>query len=474
MTNFSTTAASSDAKNPDAAHIPPSGWGQRIGDLRRSKFVKDAIGLTTGKGLNLVLGMLSTLIFGIVFAKPEIAMISLFEMLVDLVMAFGVNWSAAGITRFGKDELHKKQSLAYTSSTRLYVLVPIVVTAVILLLFFRTSVLDYLGAANPVLIWYLIGSLIVSLLHDQLTTMLATREKHFANALFYVAQGVAKLVILATFLSGIIEPSAIGYVSALMWLNGLILLLRLPSCGSSFLYPMQRVRSEDLQAFVRYVVPQLYGVAGIYVVNWVDVYFIRKYGTLDALGAYQFLYSIFLKFAVFAFVANSILFPRIMAWKIENPDAIARFARKVPHLVLIVTILCSGLLLVLFPPLFDAFFGDKYVMGYVSFSLLICSLPCYFISYLFIPVLNSYDRVRYVQNINILSAICNLVVDYLLVPRFGIIGAALGTFVAYWVKAVLLMMPVHELFALRWRLILFLHIVLAGYVVFRFVAAVTL
>jgi len=471
MPDSSSKPASSEAGSQDRIR---SIWSKRMGGWRRNKFLQDAISLSTGKGLNLVLGMASTLIFGIVFAKPDIAMISLFEMFVDLVMAFGVNWSAVGITRFGRDELHKNNSLSYTSSTRLHVLVPIVAVFVLLIWFFRHSLLDYLGATNPVLIWYMIGSLIVSVLHEQLSTMLATREKHFSNAMFFVAQGVAKLVILATFLSGTLEPSAVGYVAAVMWLNGLILLLRLPACGGSFLYPVRRVRNEDLKAFVRYVIPQLYGVAGLYVINWVDVYFIRKYGTFEALGAYQFLYSIFLKFAMFAFVANALLFPRIMAWKLENPDAIARFARKVPHFLLIATILGCCALLLLFPPLFDRFFGDKYVMGYASFSILICSLPCYFIGYVFIPVLNSYDRVHYVQNINILSAVCNLVVDYFLVPRFGIIGAAMGTFAAYWVKAVLLMLPVHQLFKVKWRLILMIHFALAGFVIFRFMSAINL
>lgn len=471
MTNSSYTDASPNVESQDFTRL---GWAKRFGLLRRKKFVQDVISLSTGKGLNLILGMFSTLIFGVVFAKPDIAMISLFEMFVDLVMAFGVNWSAVGIIRFGKDELHKNNSLSYTASTRLHILLPILVTSVLLLLFFRSRVLDYIGATKPILIWYIIGSLIVSVLHDQVTTMLATREKHFANAMFYVAQGVAKLLILVTFLSGLLTPSAVGYVAAVMWLNCLILLFRLPSCGGSFLYPLRRVRNEDLKTFALYVFPQLYGVVGLYVINWGDVYFIRKYGTFESLGAYQFLYSIFLKFAMFAFVANALLFPRIMAWKIETPNAIARFMRKVPHLVLIATALGCSMLLLLFPRLFDLFFGKKYVMAYASFSLLICSLPCFFICNLYVPVLNSYDRVRYVQNINILSAACNLLVDYLLVAKYGIIGAAMGTFLAYWVKSILLMIPTHQLFDVRWQLILFIHVVLLGFVSFLFISTVNI
>ena len=452
-----------------STHVP---WKQRLGALRRSKFAQDAVGLSAGKGLNMVLGVLSTLIFGIVFDKPEIAMISLFDMFVDLVMAFGVQWSAAGVTRYGKSELHTNESLNYTSSTRLHVLLPIVITAVLLLVTFRESVLDFVGTREPVLIWYLIASLIVATIHDHLTSILATREKHVANALFYVAQGVAKLLILAAFISGLVAPSVLWFVAASLWLNVLILVFRLPSCGKLYLYPVCRVSREDLRSFLRYVVPQLYGFAGIYVVNWIDVYFIRKYGTMEALGAYQFLYSIFLKFAMFALVANTLLFPRIMAWKLENPDAISRFTRTVPQLVLLLTMLACGCLLLVFQPVFDLFFGDKYSMAYPSFALMVCSLPCYFISLIFVPVLNSFDRVKYIQTVNIISATSNLVVDFLLVPRHGMIGAALGTFVAYWIKAILLMLPVQNLFGVKWRLISVLYAVLAAFAAVRYLMAV--
>ncbi len=183
------------------------------------------------------------------------------------------------------------------------------------------------------------------------------------------------------------------------------------------------------------------------------MYFIRKYGTLEELGAYQFLFSIFLKFAMFALIANTLLFPRIMAWKHENPDAISRFTRSWPHLILLAAMLACGLLLFVFPPLFDLFFGDKYSLAYPSFAVLICSLPCYFVAHSFVPVLNSYDRVKYVQIVNIISAASNLLVDFFLVPRHGLIGAAVGTFVAYWLKGILLLLLVHGLFGVRWGVI---------------------
>ena len=70
-------------------------------------------------------------------------------------------------------------------------------------------------------------------------------------------------------------------------------------------------------------------------------------------------------------------------------------------------------------------------------------------TYLFVPVLNSYDRVAYIQMANILSALSNLLIDTILIKRIGIIGAALGTFSAYFIKSFLLIIAINKMFAVQ-------------------------
>ena len=440
--------------------------------LGRNKFASDAISLTMGKGLNLVLGVLSTLVFGTVFSTHNIAVISLFDVVLHLVFAIGINWSSAGVIRFGKEELQKKNSLSHTTSTRLHVVLPVILLAIGLIIYFRESVLNYLHYDDPALIWYLVASLIVLTVHEHVTSVLETREKHFSNAMFYVAQGAAKLLILVAFLSGMWETSVLTYVAASVWFDVLILMFRLPSCGKSFLHPLTRVSGQELRTFLWYVVPQLYGFAGLYVIDSIDVYFIERYCTMNDLGAYQYLYSIFQRIAVMAFVANSLLFPRIMAWKQEEPAAIPRFTQRFPQLTMLATMVGTSVLLLIYEPCFNGFFDDEYSVAYPAFSLMICALPCYFISFMFIPVLNSFDRVPYIQTVNILSAVVNFAVDFLLVPRVGIIGAAAGTFAAFWLNALLLMIPVHRQFGVKWKLIFGLHLALGIFAVTRFMAGV--
>ena len=113
-------------------------------------------------------------------------------------------------------------------------------------------------------------------------------------------------------------------------------------------------------------------------------------------------------------------------------------------------------------------------MAYSSFDLMICSLPFLFLGYVFIPVLNSFDRVKYIQTANIISATCNFLIDFALVPRYGIIGAAIGTFIAYLVLALMLMLPVHRMFGVKYIALLLLSLAVAVFATFLFVSDIGL
>ena len=444
-----------------------------VRQLSQQKFVRDALGLSVARGMNLAIGVVSMLIYGVVFTKPQIAVIGLFEMVMGLCVEIGVTWSAVGIIRFGKSELQDQQRLCYTSSTRLYLMLPILILAATTIAVFRDQVLAYIGSDDPRLIWWLVIGLLLIAAHNQLTNLFTAREMHHANAMFYVAQSAGRLTVVAAFYLDILQPSALRFVSAIVCLDALWMALRLPACSRPYAIPLMRVRQEDLWKFLRYTAPQLYGFAGLYVINWIDIYFIRMHGTMDELGAYQFMYGIFVKLCAFAILLNSLLFPRVMDWKQTRIENISRLARQGPPAVFLVVSIACGTLLVIFPYVFDLFFGKKYEMAYPSFTLLICALPFCFLTYLFVPVLNSFDRVSTIQWINIFSAGCNLLLDYLLVPRYGIVGAALATFIAFAVIGNLLMYAVHQLFSVRAVIMSSLSLGIIVFAAFYFLSAIS-
>jgi O-antigen/teichoic acid export membrane protein len=417
----------------------------------KTKTAKDAFALYVGRGINLLLGIVSTLIYGVVFLNTQIAVISLFEMVVNLFVAFGFNWSAVGVVRFGKEEYIKNQSMNYTSSIRSGLILPLLALSILLLVTYRNSFIGYIGTDDIFMIIYLILNILLLVLHGHITSIFSTAEKHVHNALFFLAEGIGKCGILALFYLGVVDVTPEFYLKINVFLAFTLIILRVPFLDKAFLFPITRVKKNDYLRFLKFVIPQIYGFAGLYVINWMDLYFIRKYCNMDDLGAYQFLYSIFLKVCSFALLLNTLFFPKILAWKQSNAEKVRRYLRTLPHAVMVVAAVSAALSIFTYKPVFELVFNQKYMVAYSSFNILLCSVAFYFITHLFIPVLNSYDRVGYIQMVNIISALSNLSLDYILIKRFGIIAAALGTFVAYFLKFSLLTAAVGKMFNMKYK-----------------------
>jgi O-antigen/teichoic acid export membrane protein len=419
-----------------------------------NKIVKDAFALYSGRSINLVVGLASTLIYGIIFLKTQIAVISLFEMVANLFLSFGFTWSTLTLTRFGKEEIQKHRTINNTSSIRIGIILPILLISISLIIFFKDNILEYIGTNDPTIIIYLIFNLILLVIHEHIIYVCVALEKHFHNVLYFIGDSLSKIIILSIFYFHIYSRvSAELYIKLNVLALILLLIGRILSLRYSDIFPIIIGKWEDYRSQIKYVLPQIYGFAGLYVINWVDLYFIRKYWDYDHLGAYQFLYSIFFKLSSFAIIINTLFFPRVMDWKMNNVDNLIKYLKKAPILLLMATVACFTLFLLFYPHLFSIFFGDKYRNAYSAFNMLILSLPFYFVSFLYIPVLNSYDRVQYIQFVCIFSAACNFLVDFLFIKNYGLIAAGLGTFVAYFSRYILLSLAVGKMFNIKYKLV---------------------
>jgi len=430
--------------------------------LFKKKVVKNAIALYTGRSVNLVIGLLSTLFYGVIFLKKDIAVISLFEMVVNLFLSFGFSWSTMSLTRFGKEELKKSNSLNYTSSIRIGIIAPLLLISILTIFIFSDNFLAYVATKDLTMIIYMIINLILLVIHEHIIYIFTTVEKHIMNVFYYLGQSLGKVGILGAFYYGTIgDVSAELYLKMNVGVLLILLIIRIFFMEYRYFFPFIIGKKDDYIKQFKYVLPQIYGFCGLYLINWVDVYFIRKYCSFDDLGSYQFMYSIFLKMSSFAIIINTIFFPKVMDWKISGSENFKKYLKNAPLLMFLAILVSITAFIFIYPPLFSKFFQDKFKNAYTTFNILILSLPFIFGSYLYVPVLNSYDRVKYIQLTNVISASCNVLVDYYFIKKFGIISAAFGTLLAYMCKYIMLSVAVQKMFKVNYMYVNVLSVVTA-------------
>lgn len=420
----------------------------------KNKVVKDAFFLYFGRSINIVVGLGSTLIYGIVFLKSQIAVISLFEMIVNLFLTLGFTWSTLSLTRFGKEEIQKNQSINITSSIRIGIILPILFVSVLFIVYFQNNFLLYIGTVDNTIIIYLVFNLILLVIHEHIIYIFTTYEKHIQNVFYYLGLSIGKICILLFFYFNVLDIiSAELYIKLNVYLLLVLFFIRMISIQYNYIFPIIISGKNDYLHHLKYVMPQIFGFAGLYILNWVDVYFIRKFLPYDDLGAYQFMYTIFVRISSFALILNTLFFPKIMSWKINNDKNIQLYLKKGPILMLLGSTICFLMFLSFYQPLFFIFFKNKYIISYSAFNVLILSLPFYFVSFLYIPVLNSFDRVKYIQIVFIVAAILNYLIDYIFIKDYGLIAAGFGKFIAYFSTYIMLSFAVGKMFKIRIKLL---------------------
>lgn len=398
------------------------------------KLLQDAVSLYAGRGLNLFIGLFSTFFYGVIFPASGIAQISLFEMLVNFAVSLGFTWTTTGIVRFGKIEYTQSGCMNRTSTTRVATLLPAFIMVLLLAYVFRDAVYDYVGMDGGAIVLLLVVNVLLLVIHEHIGYLQTTTEEHKKNVLYSLGLGIMKCLVLLLFYLNVVPATVPIYLAMIITGLFLLLLVRLPYLNINSYRPLVVPAKEDVLNQVKYCAPQIMGFAGIFIINWVDLFFLRKYCTFEEIGSYQFLYSIFLKLSSFSIILNTLFFPRIMFWKEQGSDNIRTYLTKTPIAVMTAVFVLVAVFIVAYINIFPLLFGDKFSGAYSAFNILLTALPFYFASYLFIPLLNSYDKVKEIQVVNIVCALVNLVIDYVFIPKYGVVAAANATFIAYFIQ----------------------------------------
>ena len=227
-------------------------------------------------------------------------------------------------------------------------------------------------------------------------------------------QGVAGLVM-----AGLIQAGLFAVIYLVLLIPDLRLVLSKPILRSMLLFGAPMVPA---------------GLADMVMVSS-DRYFLQHYSTTTEVGLYSLGYTIGL-------VMNMIVWSVQLAWPAQmftiakQPDAEQQFSRLLTYYVMILgffglglSILARELLMVMATP---EFYGAATVV-----PLIVLSYLFYGVRYMTNTALPTRDKMKYVPLMIILTALLNLALNYLLIPRYGMMGAAWATLISYVVLAVI-------------------------------------
>ncbi len=208
------------------------------------------------------------------------------------------------------------------------------------------------------------------------------------------------------------------------------------------------------KAFVKdaffYGLPLIPHIMAAGVMDFSDRIFIRKMVGSEELGVYDIGYKIG---SIILVIQASLL----MAWipflfeklkEINHRNKI--YIISVSYLMMIGLVIC-GILLTLFAPLlFDWFIGEEYAegiiyVGWVALAYVFLGFYKMFSSYILY-----FKKNIVLSYIAVFNIVCNVLLNYFLINKYGTIGAAYATAISYFLFFLVTAVVSHRIYPLPW------------------------
>jgi O-antigen/teichoic acid export membrane protein len=187
-------------------------------------------------------------------------------------------------------------------------------------------------------------------------------------------------------------------------------------------YPFKRI--------IQISFPMLLSGSIFLIMSWTDILMLMYFKGEEAVGIYSAAQRMAAITSISLVAINSISTPKyIQLYTTRNFEGLASIAKQSARFIFFAS---APLLLIflLFPKFILGFFGDEFIVGYVVLILLTIAQFVNSISGSVGCILQMTDNQDTFKNIILLAAIINVILNYFLIPLYGINGAAFSSMIS--------------------------------------------
>ena len=201
-------------------------------------------------------------------------------------------------------------------------------------------------------------------------------------------------------------------------------------------------------------IPFAIAAAFIKVYAYLDTVMLKYFVGDAAVGIYSVPYKITFAFQFIPMALVAALYPAFSYYWKHNAEELGRSFAKSFRYLLIVSLPIAGGLFAVAPALIPFVYSDAYTYSIAPLMILLVSLPFLFINFPIGSLLNACNR-QTRQTIHLgVTMLCNAALNYVLIPRYGVIGAAVASTVSTIFIFFLGMFVVAKLVRVEWSSVL--------------------
>lgn len=382
------------------------------------------LGKAIGSG---VLGFASLLLIVRILSPADYGSYVLFISVASII-AVVTTWTSMSIVRFGREEFITEGSVRKTFWANYGILLPVFAICFVLVFIFRARLSDYIGTSQDasylIFAYILLSNLSLNI---PVAFQAMGKMKHFSylplvlNGSFLAALAAIYFMSIPISTELVISLLILGHLLASI--AGLWLLRKdiTPVCFSR----------DWIRRCFSYSWPMAFGGMAGQTAQYMDQMVIRVFMPLAFVGIYNLAYQLQGYLIMIPMLSISLTFPLMTSLIVTNSDSrISWYKRVYSSQIAFLWVLVISVFIVLAPLIFRLF-GTDYAAASFPFTILLMGVAFQIFSVINSPVLSSYRLIKQMVILNVATAVLNLGLNLLLIPKMGISGAAVATTAAF-------------------------------------------
>lgn len=372
-----------------------------------------------------------------------LALVTMFGEVLFILMSMGQT-SAIFRTYF----LHEDpQSRAAVVTTALWLILTLSFPIGLLALALSQPLSTLLVGSPDYVTWVMlgIGAVICKTFLRMPLAVLRAREESRRYALSSLVDTVISLVLAIVFVVGL-RLGGRGVLVSQLLAEALLCAYLLPTTLRGLSLKFSSTDAREMLGYGLYIMPTAFCS---FLLRLSDRYFLRHYTSLSVVGLYA-LGNRLSEVLTFPMQAFELAWPQFLFGHQKSPDAPALYARVFTYLLLVLaflwllmSLLAEEIVTICVHPSFH----DAYrVVPWVAGGFLMQGL-----NYAGNVGINLQRKVKYRPLIIVTSAALNLALNFLLIPSYGMMGAAVATFVSYTFQSFLRILVSHHLYPIPYE-----------------------
>ena len=265
-----------------------------------------------------------------------------------------------------------------------------------------------------------------TIFHSVLSEFIRAKKNFWQYSLYmYVLPPLLFLCLMVFFRRMNLQESSIILGYLLSFLLVCIMLI--------FYFPFSKMNVNNdysLKRLFSLSFPMMFSSLFLFISNWTDIFMLGILSTKKDVGIYNAAFKLAIIAVIVINAINTVFAPRISELFSQNKLLkIEQEFHKARRITIYLTIPII-FILIIFRKTFLSFFGHEFIYGEIPLMIIISGLLINIFAGSVDQFMNMTNHQKQLRTFTIISASLNIVLNYLLIKKMGIIGAALASVIS--------------------------------------------